>query len=281
MNWAQMTDEGSERAVFSTEGSSFVFEDSLKDLLLAGVAQGIVDAATACAAGGQQRKPLESSELTLPVRPGKTLCIGLNFSDHAQEVGQELPTHPTIFTKFDNALIGVNDDIELPAADLSTRSDWEVELAVVVGRRVRRVNEAQAREAIFGYTVANDISVRDWQGRTSEWFQGKNWDRSTPLGPVIVPAQQLDVEGGLAMRCTVDGVARQDGSTRSMVFSPAQVLAYISQFMTLEPGDIILTGTPAGVGVSLRPRAWLAPGQVVETEIEGIGKLVNRCIAGQ
>lgn len=205
----------------------------------------------------------------------RVLCVGLNFTDHAAEVGAELPTYPTIFTKFGNALIGPGEAIELPAE--STKIDWEVELCAVVGRRGRHIAEDRVDDYLLGYTVLNDVSVRDWQGRTSEWFQGKNWDRMTPFGPVIVSPDELDIAGGLAMTCTVDGEVRQQGTTANMVFTPAQVVSYISTFMTLEPGDLIALGTPAGVGLSLRPRKWLGPGQTVVTSIEGIGTLTNRC----
>lgn len=217
MNWAQIIEDGLERAVLTVEGRSFVFSSSLRELLMQDVAQRVNDARSALALGGVERDALAEGELTLPVCPQKVLCVGLNYRDHAAEVGMDLPDYPAIFTKFANALVGPNDDIELPAPDQSVKNDWEVELALVVGKRVRRVSEAEAVEAIFGYTVANDVSVRDWQGRTSEWFQGKNWDRSTPLGPVIVPADRLDLEAGLTLSCRVDGVERQKGSTANLL----------------------------------------------------------------
>lgn len=277
MNWAQIGPEKAEKAVFSSGESTYVFDASLVELLERGLAQKVVDASSALEAGAEARAPIADEEYAVPLRPAKILCIGLNYTDHAAEVGKELPKYPAVFAKFPNTLIGPRDDIELPAPELSTRSDWEVELAIVMGERVRSVSEEDAAAAIFGYTVANDVSIRDWQGRTEEWFQGKNWDRTNPLGPVV-PAAELDIDAGLTLRCTVDGEVRQNGSTADMVFKPAQIVTYLSQFMTLEPGDLILTGTPLGVGISWHPRRWLAPGQVVETEIEGIGKLVNSCI---
>lgn len=146
-----------------------------------------------------------------------------------------------------------------------------------MGARLRNATEEQALDALMGYTVMNDVSVRDWQGRSSEWFQGKNWDAMTPFGPVIVSADEVDPVAGLELVCEVDGVVRQRGTTADMVFTPAQLLSYISRFMTLEPGDLVATGTPAGVGLSLHPRQWLKPGQTVRTRIEGIGELVNVC----
>ncbi len=225
---------------------------------------------------GAQEAQVTEADLVAPLTKVKrVLCVGLNFTDHAEEVGAELPTYPTIFTKFGNALIGPGEQIRLPLE--SSKIDWEVELCAVVGRRARRVTEQEAADYLLGYTVMNDVSVRDWQGRTSEWFQGKNWDSMTPFGPVIVSPEELDITGGLAMTCSVDGEVRQQGSTANLIFGPEQVLAYLSTFMTLEPGDLIALGTPAGVGLSLRPRRWLAPGQVVQTAIEGIGTLTNTC----
>lgn len=212
-------------------------------------------------------------------KPGKVVCAGLNYRDHAEEMNLPVPEYPALFAKFANALIGPNDQIRMPADDGtgSTKVDWEVELGLVVGVRLRNATEEQALEALMGYTVINDVSVRDWQGRSSEWFQGKNWDAMTPFGPVIVSADEVDPLAGLELTCAVDGEVRQRGSTADMLFSPAYLLSYISRFMTLEPGDIVATGTPAGVGLSLHPRRWLKPGQEVRTRIEGIGELVNVC----
>lgn len=213
----------------------------------------------------------------IPVKPGKILCIGLNYHDHAAEVGAEIPEYPTIFTKFRNSLIGPEDPIAMPEA--STKIDYEAELAVVIGKNVRKADEAGALDAIAGYTIMNDVSVRDWQGRTSEWFQGKNWDNTTPIGPWVVSRTDVDPVAGLRIECLVDGEVVQSGSTADMIFSPAYLVSYISQFMTLEPGDIIACGTPAGVGMSKKPRRWLEPGQKLTTRIEGIGEMTNACVA--
>ena len=159
----------------------------------------------------------------------------------------------------------------------STKIDWEVELCLVIGQKMRRVDEEEALAGLLGYTILNDVSVRDWQGRTSEWFQGKNWDSMTPFGPYIVATGELDPTCGLDLTCEVDGEIRQHGNTSDMIFTSAQLISYISQFMTLEPGDLIATGTPAGVGLSLHPRNWLKPGQTLVTRIEGIGAISNRC----
>jgi acylpyruvate hydrolase len=220
----------------------------------------------------------EAGSLDQPIlRPGKILCAGLNYYAHAEEVGQEVPKYPSIFTKFANALVGPTDDVVMPAA--SGKIDWEAELTIVIGRTVRHADEAAARAAILGYAVLNDVSVRDWQGRTSEWFQGKNWDRMTPWGPVIVTADELDPEAGLAVECELDGVLKQSGTTADLIFSGAKLVSYLSEFMTLEPGDIIATGTPAGVGLARKPREWIPVGAELVTRIEGIGELRNRCVA--
>ncbi|MFD1214479.1 fumarylacetoacetate hydrolase family protein [Arthrobacter sp. GCM10027362] len=227
---------------------------------------------------GEQGPEPDPAALQAPIlRPCKILCAGLNYYAHAAEVGQDVPKYPTIFTKYANALVGPTDDVVMPAA--STRIDWEAELALVIGSTVRHADEAGAREAILGYTVLNDVSVRDWQGRTSEWFQGKNWDRTTPWGPVIVTADELDPEAGLAVECELDGVLKQSGTTADLIFSCAKLVSYVSEFMTLEPGDIIATGTPAGVGLARKPREWIPVGAELVTRIEGIGELRNRCVA--
>jgi acylpyruvate hydrolase len=210
--------------------------------------------------------------------PGKIICQGLNYASHILEMGHDLPTHPTLFAKFREALIGAHDDIVLPAA--SHRVDWEAELALVIGTRVRHAGPADAAAAIAGFTVANDVSMRDWQNRSLEWLQGKTWEHATPVGPwLVTPDEVGGVDPDLAIRCEVDGVVRQDARTADLVFSPGALVAYASEFVTLEPGDLLLTGTPAGVGHGMRPPVYLRPGQVVRTVIEGIGELVNRCRA--
>lgn len=220
----------------------------------------------------------DADRLVQPVlRPRKIICVGLNYFDHAREVGKATPQHPTLFAKFATSLIGPTDDIRLPS--VSDEIDWEAELAVVIGTTVREADEGIAHDAILGYTVLNDVSVRDWQRRTSEWLQGKTFDRTTPVGPVIVTADEFDPTEPHEIRTTVDGHVEQRGSTTDMIFSPASIVAYISTFMTLEAGDIIATGTPAGVGFAQRPPRFLHAGSIVETHIGGIGTLANTCVA--
>jgi acylpyruvate hydrolase len=210
------------------------------------------------------------------LRPGKIVCVGLNYHDHAAEVGKPAPDYPTLFAKFATALVGPTSNILLPA--VSTRMDWEAELAIVIGAPARNLDQVAALDAILGYTVLNDVSARDWQQRTSEWLQGKNFDATTPLGPTIVTTDEFDPTEDHEIRTTVDGRVEQLGTTSNMIFSPAQIVSYISTFMTLEPGDIIATGTPAGVGFIQAPPRYLAPGSRVETHIAGIGTLTNLCV---
>ncbi len=211
--------------------------------------------------------------------PGKIVCQGLNYRSHILEMGHELPTHPTLFAKFREALIGAYDDITLPAS--SHQVDWEAELALVIGTRVRRASAEQAARAIAGFTVANDVSMRDWQNRSLEWLQGKTWEHATPVGPwLVTPDDVGGADPDLAIRCEVDDVVRQRARTADLVFSPAELVAYTSEFVTLEPGDLLLTGTPAGVGHGMEPPVYLRSGQVVRTVIEGIGELVNQCRPG-
>ncbi|MGW6174132.1 fumarylacetoacetate hydrolase family protein [Arthrobacter sp. NPDC055138] len=204
--------------------------------------------------------------------PGKVICCGLNYGDHIQEMGRELPEYPTLFAKFADTLAGPADQITVAGSD---SVDWEAELAVVVGATLTRADEDQAEAAIAGYTVANDVSMRDWQRRTLQWFQGKAFDASTPLGPVLATADEFDGTG-VEVRGYVNGELVQRGHTRTLVFGPARLLSYISQFTTLRPGDVVLTGTPGGVGMGMVPPRFLAGGDVLVTEIDGIGRLENQ-----
>ncbi|MGW4647249.1 fumarylacetoacetate hydrolase family protein [Kitasatospora sp. NPDC004289] len=209
--------------------------------------------------------------LPLPA-PRKVICCGLNYADHIRETGRELPSHPTLFAKHADTLTGPADELVLPKG---LEVDWEAELAVVVGATLRRADRAAALAGIAGYTVANDVSVRDWQYRTLQWFQGKAWDASTPVGPVVVTPDELDPAAGVEVICRINGEQVQRDSTRTLVFDPADLLAYISAFTVLRPGDLVLTGTPGGIGAAREPRRFLADGDVLETEVPGIGTLRN------
>ena len=203
---------------------------------------------------------------------GKVICCGLNYGDHIQEMGRNLPEYPTLFAKHADTLTGATDTIEVLG---SAKVDWEAELAVVVGSALFQASEEQAQKAIAGYTVANDVSMRDWQNRTLQWFQGKAFDATTPVGPVLVTPEDEDVTGDFEVRGYVNGELVQAGNTRTLVFSPARLLSYISQFTILRPGDLVLTGTPGGVGMGMIPPRFLQDGDVLRTEIPGIGRLEN------
>jgi acylpyruvate hydrolase len=230
------------------------------------------------ATGGSADGPaLEEADLAPVVRPARVVCVGLNYRSHILETGRELPEYPTLFAKFPDTLLGPRDDLVLPAA--SERVDWEAELGVVVGRTLRRAGAAEAEAAIAGFTAVNDVSMRDWQRRTLQWFQGKNFEATTPVGPVLTTPDEVGQATDLKLRCTVDGEVVQEASTADLLFGPAEILAYVSTFMTLHPGDLVATGTPGGVGAARTPPVFLRPGQVVEVSLEGIGSLVNRCVA--
>src|SRR5262245_58875087 len=209
-------------------------------------------------------------------RPDKIICVGLNYRNHILEMGRELPEHPTLFAKYTSALIGARDDIVLPR--VSDKVDWEAELAVIVGAPVRHVSVADARDAIAGYAICNDVSVRDYQNRTLQWLQGKTFEASTPLGPELVTLDELG-DDGLEITCSVDGEEMQKAFTSDLVFPPADLISYVSDILTLVPGDVISTGTPGGVGHARTPPRYLRDGEVVVTRIAGVGACRNCCRA--
>ncbi len=219
----------------------------------------------------------EASFAPVVPHPEKILCVGQNYSSHVVEMAREMPSYPTLFAKFASSLIGAHDDLVLPSDSNSV--DWEVELAVVIGRVIRRATLEEARDAIAGFTVLNDISMRDWQARTTQYLQGKAFDASTPVGPILVTGDEIGDAADLEVRCEIDGTVMQRGRTSDLLFGPATIVSYISQFATLCPGDLISTGTPGGVGAGRNPQVFLKPGQVLTTSIEGIGSCVNRCVA--
>ena len=203
-------------------------------------------------------------------RPSKIVCIGLNYSDHAREMGAALPTEPVVFLKATSALVGPYDDIVLPKG--SVKTDWEVELAVVIGRRASYVTEAEAAGCIAGYVLHHDVSERAFQlERGGTWDKGKGCDTFAPLGPFLATPEELGDVNQLRLWLTVNGQPKQDGNTANLIFNIPFLIAYVSQFMTLLPGDVISTGTPAGVGMGLQPPQYLHPGDVVEMGIDGLG----------
>ncbi|HET9059173.1 MAG TPA: fumarylacetoacetate hydrolase family protein, partial [Acidimicrobiales bacterium] len=223
------------------------------------------------------RHPLGTVDYApLVPRPEKILCVGQNYRAHIAEQGVEAPKYPTLFAKFSSALTGAYDDIDLPAA--SAACDWEVELAVIVGAPAWRVSIDNAMDAVAGYAVLNDLSMRDWQYRTSQFLQGKTFDRCTPLGPWLVTRDDGDIdERSLDLSCELNGEQVQRGSSSDLLFDVAHLVSYISGFSALSPGDVIATGTPGGSGHWRQPSRYLQDGDVLVTRIAGLGECRNVC----
>jgi 2-keto-4-pentenoate hydratase/2-oxohepta-3-ene-1,7-dioic acid hydratase in catechol pathway len=220
----------------------------------------------------------EPSRWLAPLVPGKIVAIGLNYLDHADESGAPPPANPLVFAKFPSCVTGPYDEIVIDQA-LTSRVDWEAELAVIIGRPMRDVPESRALDYVFGYTVANDVSARDVQFGDGQWTRGKSFDTFCPLGPVVVTADELSEPNDLRISTTVNGEVMQDDSTSNMIFGVRELLAFCSHSFPLNPGDVLLTGTPPGCGEFMQPQRSLQPGDVVEVEIEGIGKLSNSVLA--
>jgi 2-keto-4-pentenoate hydratase/2-oxohepta-3-ene-1,7-dioic acid hydratase in catechol pathway len=209
-----------------------------------------------------------------PVVPGKVVAIGLNYLDHIRESGTQAPERPLVFAKFPSSVIAAGEPIRLPL-ELTRRVDWEVELAVVIGRRAHAVAPAAALDHVYGYTVANDVSARDLQFSDGQWVRAKSLDTFCPLGPVVVTADEIPDPQALRLTCRVNGEVMQDATTDLMLFGVAELISFCSHSFTLDPGDVLLTGTPWGCGEFMDPKRSLAPGDVVECEIGGIGTLRN------
>jgi acylpyruvate hydrolase len=236
---------------------------------------GYLSAGSPDAAPGAPTYPASGADFAPVVaQPSKVICVGHNYTDHIKEMGRDLPSYPTLFTKFAETLIGANDPIEKPVE--TDALDWEVELVVVIGTQVRRATEDEAAAAIAGFTVMNDVSVRDWQFRTVEWTQGKIWDSSTPVGPwLVTPDEVGGVRPALRVSTTVDGEVMQSDDTGTLLFDPVALVEYVSTVIRLNPGDLIATGTPAGVGHARDPKVYLTGGETVVAEIAGIGACTN------
>ncbi|MFI1389120.1 fumarylacetoacetate hydrolase family protein [Streptomyces griseoaurantiacus] len=231
----------------------------------------------AAAAGGERL--LLADELYAPVvpNPDKIVCLGLNYVSHIEEMGRPRPTHPTLFAKYSGALIGAYDPIVLPA--VSEEVDWEAELGFVVGKAARHVSPDRAWEYIAGYTIVNDVTVRDWQHRTREFLSGKTFEATTPVGPTLVtPDEFAPGSPDLELRCSVDGSVVQHARTDDLLFKVAEILSYISTIITLLPGDLVATGTPGGVGAGRTPKMFMHEDQVLVTAIEGLGEQRNICV---
>ncbi|OHV79820.1 fumarylacetoacetate hydrolase family protein [Ensifer sp. LCM 4579] len=209
---------------------------------------------------------------------GKFICIGLNYADHAAESGLEVPPEPVIFMKATSAITGPNDNVIIPRGSVAT--DWEVELGVVIGKKAKYVDQAEALDHVAGYCVVNDVSERDFQARRSgQWTKGKSCDSFGPIGPWLVTRDEIANPQNLKMWLTVNGVTKQNGTTETMVYGVSYLVSYLSQFMTLHPGDIISTGTPPGVGLGFKPPQYLKPGDVIELGIEGLGRQKQMVVA--
>jgi 2-keto-4-pentenoate hydratase/2-oxohepta-3-ene-1,7-dioic acid hydratase in catechol pathway len=222
---------------------------------------------------------LDTVALVAPVpAPGKVVCVGRNYAEHAAETGAAVPTEPQLFAKWANAVIGSGVDVILPP--ITRALDYEAELVAVIGTTARRVTEANALDHVFGYTCGNDISARDLQFGDTQWTRGKALDTFAPMGPWIVTADELTDPQALGIRCLVNGETRQDDTTAHMVFSVARIIEFVTEAITLDPGDVIYTGTPPGVGHGRTPPTYLQPGDTVRVEIDQIGAIENRIVSG-
>jgi 2-keto-4-pentenoate hydratase/2-oxohepta-3-ene-1,7-dioic acid hydratase in catechol pathway len=218
--------------------------------------------------------PTSSARLHAPINdPGKFICIGLNYSDHAAEAGVPVPKEPPIFAKFANAILDPGEPILRPRG--SSQLDWEVELGVVIGRPARHVTRDKALDYVYGYTIINDVSARDFQMTTSQWMAGKIFETAAPIGPYIADKSEVPDPHVLSLKTWVNGKQVQNGNTKAFIFDVRYVVSFLSNLMTLSPGDIIATGTPPGVGLGMKPPVWLQPGDVCRMEITGLGSIEN------
>jgi 2-keto-4-pentenoate hydratase/2-oxohepta-3-ene-1,7-dioic acid hydratase in catechol pathway len=251
--------------------------NSVLDLIAAGE-EGLAAARKLAANPPADAAGLASVTLLAPVqRPPKLICIGLNYHEHAVESGLDIPKIPVVFNKFPNVVVGPNDPVILPR--ISEKPDYEVELAVVIGKGGRRIAKANWQDHVFGYTIVNDVSARDWQMQTSQWIMGKTFDTFAPMGPWIVTTDEITDPHDLKIQMEVAGELRQNQNTKELIFGIPELIEHLSSVFTLEPGDIISTGTPSGVGLGFKPPKWLQPGQEMVARIEGIGELRNTCVA--
>ena len=271
--------ESGQERIGAVAGSEIVDLQSA-DASLPGTVLGVIEAeaveavSRAVESGAGTRMPLADARLASPIpRPPKIVCVGLNYLDHATEQNVPLPEHPLLFSKATSSVVGPYDDVVLPAE--SEQVDYEVELAVVIGKIATAVSEADAYDYVAGYTVANDVSARDIQFRQQQWHQGKSYDTFCPMGPWLVTKDEIPDPNALAVKLTLNGTVLQDSNTDNLIFNIPTLVSRISSAMTLLPGDVISTGTPAGVGVFRDPKILLKAGDYMETWVEGIGTLKN------
>jgi 2-keto-4-pentenoate hydratase/2-oxohepta-3-ene-1,7-dioic acid hydratase in catechol pathway len=256
---------------------AFGFADALS-FLAAGEQAWSRAASEAKAASTEKLIPLADTRLLAPLlRPGKILCVGLNYRDHAIESKMELPKVPAVFTKFPNAIVGHGANVIIPR--MTQQADYEAEMAVVIGKKARRVEAKDWQEYVFGYTILNDVSARDVQLSTSQWSLGKSFDTFAPIGPAIVGKDEIGDPHVLDIKLSIDGEVLQHSNTRELIFKVPDLIAYLSSIITLEPGDLISTGTPAGVGLGRTPQRWLKAGETMTIAVEQIGTLTNPIVA--
>ncbi len=279
-------DEGLRAGALTTrEGCEVIIDLQQADATLPGSVLGILEAgpdalARASAAADSASESLDAAtvKLAAPIpNPGKILCIGLNYADHAAESGQPLPDYPIVFSKYSNTVIGSGDAIILPK--VTDQVDYEAELGFVIGRRGRHISEADALDYVAGYMPINDVSARDYQERVSQWTMGKSFDTFAPMGPALVTADEVGDPHNLAIRLWIGNEVLQDSNTSQLIFSVPKLVADISEVLTLEPGDIVSTGTPPGVGGARTPPRWLRAGETCHIEIEKLGVLSNPIVA--
>ena len=265
MKWVRVADDGGARYGV-LDGETIRLTSDTWDDLLNGVTPTYLDDVAA-----------ESATLLNPVpAPGKIVAIGLNYLDHCRETGMEVPKSPLVFTKFNTSLVGPDDEI-VWSASLTQKVDYEAELAVVMGKTARNVDVDDALAYVFGYTAANDVSARDIQLGDGQWVRGKSLDTFCPVGPAVVTADEIPDPGALAIRSILNGKVMQDSNTSELIFGVAELIAFCSRSFTLEPGDLILTGTPFGVALGRQPEVYMQDSDEIVVEIEGIGRLVNTC----
>ena len=231
------------------------------------------------ATDGRRRPVADLDYAPLIPAPDKIVCVGLNYKGHIAETGAATPSFPILFAKYRGSLVGANDDVMLPAVSESIANDYEAELAVIIGARARRITVDAALDAVAGYAVCNDVSIRDYQNRTPQFLQGKTWEHSTPLGPWLVTKDESPGPDR-TIECEVNGEVLQSSTTADLLFGVPELVSYVSTIITLEPGDVIATGTPAGVGAARRPPRWLVDGDVMVTRIAGLGECRNVCRVG-
>lgn len=269
--------EGDASRYYSVEAIDSSLPGSVKELI--GDAQALSRLADAVA-NGLPDGALVEGKLTAPIPdPGKVICIGLNYRDHAEETGMAIPEEPVCFGKFANTIIGPDDEIRLPK--VSEQVDFEAELVIVIGPRGKNIDPAQALDHVAGYTNGHDVSARDWQiGKPGkQWMLGKTPDTFAPIGPYVATRDEIPDPAALSIQLKLNGEVMQDGHTSQFIFGVGEIVSYLSQIMTLEPGDLIFTGTPAGVGMGRKPPVWLKPGDVTEVTISGLGTLRNPIVA--